>query len=194
MEKRGCLISTSGGRNCRRFLGDSHTASQSQLLSARRTALPRHTANNTMYSHAAQAHLCSQQARRPINRVCLWGGTDEPYHTTVGLSIVRLETRRALGLLFERENIKSKKFKLLNSPTVFYLFQGTFPGSSNCSSKKKSTKPFHLRNKQQTLQSLLPVSTFSSQEKKIKMCVCVCVCVCVSDSRTVNRQESRFFT
>ena len=142
MEKRGCLISTSGGRNCRRFLGDSHTASQSQLLSARRTALPRHTANNTMYSHAAQAHLGSQQARRPINRVCLWGGTDEPYHTTVGLSIVRLETRRALGLLFERENIKRKKFKLLNCSYCVLHFSGYLSWVLQLLIKKKVNQTF----------------------------------------------------
>lgn len=126
--ERGCLISTSGGRSCRRSLGDSHTASQSWLLSARHTALPRHTANNTTCSHAAQAHLCSQQARLPINTKSASGeGQMNPATTIVGPSIVRLETRRALCLSFERENIKRKKLKLLNCSYCVLPFSGKLP-------------------------------------------------------------------
>lgn len=79
MEEDRSLISTSVGTNCRRFLGDSYTASRSSLLFALRTA-PRHRTANTMCGQSASANPGSQRVCLPINTITLMGKTDGPYH------------------------------------------------------------------------------------------------------------------
>lgn len=74
MEQGGRLISTSEGRNCRRFLGDSRTASRFSLLFSLRTSRQRHTANNTTcglrhaQTQAPKDHISPSTQFLPLGR------------------------------------------------------------------------------------------------------------------------------
>lgn len=138
-----CLISTSGGRNYRRFLGDNHTASRSSLLFSRRTARQRHTASNTICGHEPCTNPGTQRPLSPSTQFLPQGRLD-PITLTGGLSIVRPKMEGSFVLIISVREQK-KKFKLL-SPSYILPRWGeggeggdiwiTFSGSFSCLSRR----------------------------------------------------------
>lgn len=116
MEEDRSLISTSVGTNCRRFLGDSYTASRSSLLFALRTAPRRRTAN-TMCGQSESTNPGSRWACLPINTITLMGKTDGPYHYHQRSKDSQARNTKLPVFITSVKEYK-KKFKLLK-PSYF---------------------------------------------------------------------------